>query len=156
MPPTAPPTMPNQTASHGSTVSLKLEVLDEEGQVVETSDPDEDLEIVIGEGALPPSVEEALVGAELNQKLEVTTPAGEAFGEYSLESIVTVPREDFPDDLELAKGQEIMVGVEADDGTEGEIDAKIVEIDEESVILDANHPLAGKSAVFRMTVTAIS
>ena len=115
--------MPKETANHGSTVSLKLEVLDEDGEVVETSDPDEDLEIVIGEGALPPSVEEALVGAELGKEFEVTTPAGEAFGEYSIESIVTVPREDFPEDLELEKGQEIMVGVEADDGTEGEIEA---------------------------------
>lgn len=148
--------MPNQTASHGSTVSLKLEVLDEDGEVVETSDPDEDLEIVVGEGALPPSVEEALVGAELDQPFEVKTGAGEAFGEHSLESIVTVPREDFPDDLELAKGQEIMVGVEADDGTEGEIEATIVEIDDDSVILDANHPLAGKVAVFRITVTSIA
>ncbi|QDV05723.1 FKBP-type peptidyl-prolyl cis-trans isomerase SlyD [Planctomycetes bacterium Poly30] len=148
--------MPNQIASHGSTVSLKLEVLGEDGEVVETSDPDEDLEIVIGEGALPPSVEEALVGAELHKEFEVTTPAGEAFGEYSLESIVTVPREDFPDDLELEKGQDIMVGVEADDGTEGEIDAKIVEVDGDAVILDANHPLAGKAAIFRVTITSIS
>ncbi|MFT7169898.1 MAG: FKBP-type peptidyl-prolyl cis-trans isomerase 2, partial [Paracoccaceae bacterium] len=73
--------MPNQTASHGSTVSLKLEVLDEDGEVVETSDPDEDLEIVVGEGQLPPSVEEALVGKELDQEFEVKTAEGEAFGD---------------------------------------------------------------------------
>ncbi|MFT5733887.1 MAG: FKBP-type peptidyl-prolyl cis-trans isomerase 2 [Planctomycetota bacterium] len=148
--------MPNQTASHGSTVSLKLEVLDEDGEVVETSDPDEDLEIVVGEGQLPPSVEEALVGKELDQEFEVKTAEGEAFGDHSLESIVTVPLEDFPDDLELEKGQEIMVGIAADDGTEGEIDARIVEINDESVILDANHPLAGKAATFRIKIMSIA
>ncbi len=148
--------MPNLTAQNGSTVSLKLEVLNEEGDVVETSDPEEDLEVALGEGALPPSVEEALVGAELNAEVEVLTPAGEAFGEHSLESIVTVPLEDFPEDLDLEKGQQITVGVEADDGTEGEIDATIMEVNDEAVILDANHPLAGKPATFRMTVTSIA
>lgn len=148
--------MPNQTATNGSTVSLKLEVLNEEGEVVETSDPEEDLQVTLGDGDLPPSVEEALVGAELNSEVEVVTAAGEAFGDHSLESIVTVPLEDFPEDLELEKGQQITVGVESDDGAEGEIDATIMEVNEDAVILDANHPLAGKPATFRMTVTSIA
>ena len=150
--------MPNPTTSHGSTVSLKLEVLNEEGKVIETSDPEEDLSVTIGDGALPPSVEEALVGVELDAEVEVLTAAGEAFGDYDVEAIVTVPREDFPDDLELEKGQEITVGVgdAEDEDHEEEIEAVVMEVNEEAVILDANHPLAGKIATFRMRVTKIS
>ena len=150
--------MPKQTASHGSTVSLKLEVLDPEGRVIETSDPEEDLSVVIGDGALPPSVEEALVGAELDAEVEAVTPEGEAFGPYDVEAIVTVPREDFPDDLELKKGEAITVGVgdPEDEDIEEEIEAIVVEVNDEAVILDANHPLAGKVATFRMRVTSIT
>ena len=150
--------MSNQTVSHGSTVSLKLEVLNAEGTVIETSDPNEDLSVVLGDSALPPSVEAALIGAQLDAEVVVETPEGEAFGDYDVEAIVTVPREDFPDDLDLEKGQEITVGVgdPEDEDLEEEIEAVVVEINEEAVILDANHPLAGKVATFRMRVTSIS
>ncbi len=149
--------MSNQTVSHGSTVSLKLEVLNAEGIVIETSDPENDLSVVIGDGALPPSVEEGLVGASLDSEVSIETPEGEAFGAYDVQAIVTVPREDFPDDLDLEKGQEITVGVgdPEDEDVEEEIEAVVVEVNEEAVILDANHPLAGKTATFRMRVTSI-
>jgi FKBP-type peptidyl-prolyl cis-trans isomerase 2 len=150
--------MSNQTVSHGSTVSLKLEVLNAEGKVIETSDPENDLNVVIGDGALPPSVEEGLVGAKVDSEVSVETPEGEAFGPYDVESIVTVPREDFPEDLELEKGHEITVGVgdPDDEDIQEEIEAVVVEVNDEAVILDANHPLAGKTATFRMRVTSIS
>lgn len=147
--------MPNQVASHGSTVSLKLEVLNEDGEVVETSDPEEDLQLSIGDGILPPVVEEALVGAEAGAEIEVKTEPGEVYGEKDLEAIVTVPREDFPDSLALEKGQEITVGIETEDGDEAELEAVVVELSDEAVILDANHPLAGKAAIFRVTVVSI-
>ncbi|MEM8711880.1 MAG: FKBP-type peptidyl-prolyl cis-trans isomerase [Planctomycetota bacterium] len=147
--------MPNQVASQGSTVSLKLEVLNEDGEVVETSDPEEDLQLSIGDGILPPVVEEALVGAEAGAEIEVKTEPGEVYGEKDLEAIVTVPREDFPDSLALEKGREITVGIETEDGDEAELEAVVVELNDEAVILDANHPLAGKAAIFRITVVSI-
>ena len=139
----------------GSTVELEIEILDADGEVVEATDPEELLIVEIGAGELPPTVEEALTGIETGDSIDVTCPAGEAFGDHSPEAIIAVPREDFPSDLELEKGMPIGVMVEDDSGVSGEIDATVVELNPDSVILDANHPLAGKEARFRVTLRAI-
>lgn len=143
------------TIRPGSTVSLELEVLDADGEVVDATAPDEPLEIEYGAGELPPSVEEALNGLEVGAKIDVVCPAGEAFGEHSPEAIVSVPRDEFPEDADVSKGAFVDVTVEDDEGGTSEIEAVIVEVNPDAVILDANHPLAGKEARFRATVTAI-
>ena len=139
----------------GSTIELEVEVLDADGDVVECTDPEELLIIDIGAGELPPSVEEALTGIEVGDSIDVTCPAGEAFGDHSPEAIVTVPREDFPEELEIEKGMAVGVTVEEEDGATAEIDATVIEVNPDAVILDANHPLAGKEARFRVTLRAI-
>jgi len=139
----------------GSTVELEVEVLDVDGEVVEINDPEELLVIEIGAGELPPRVEEALTGIEVGDSIDVVCEAGEAFGDHSPEAIVTVPREDFPEDLEIEKGMAVSVTVEEEDGTTAEIDAYVIEVNPDAVILDANHPLAGKEARFRATLRAI-
>ncbi len=139
----------------GSTIELDVEVLDADGDVVECTDPEELLIIEIGAGELPPSVEEALTGIEVGDSIDVTCPAGEAFGDHSPEAIVTVPREDFPEDLEIEKGMAVGVSVEEEDGATAEIDATVIEVNPDAVILDANHPLAGKEARFKVTLRAI-
>lgn len=139
----------------GSTVELDVEVLDSDGEVVECNDPEELLIIELGAGELPPSVEEALTGISVGDSIDVLCAAGEAFGGYSPEAIVAVPREDFPDDLEIEKGMAVGVTVEDDDGGSSEIDAHVIEVNPDAVILDANHPLAGKEARFRVVLRAI-
>ena len=87
--------------------------------------------------------------------LDVTCPAGEAFGPHDPQAIVSVPREDFPEDLELEKGIAVAVTVEDDQDGTAEIDALIIEVNPDAVILDANHPLAGQPARFRARVLTI-
>ena len=106
-------------------------------------------------GALAVAEAVRRAGIEVGDASDVTCPAGEAFGDHSPEAIIAVPREDFPSDLELEKGMPIGVMVEDDDGVSGEIDATVVELNPDTVILDANHPLAGKEARFRVTLRAI-
>ncbi len=145
-----------QIAKRGSTVSLEVELANEAGEVVERSHPDDPLELVIGDGAMPEEVEAALVGAEVGSSVEVQTAPGVAFGETSVEAIVSVPLEDFDEDADLQKGLEIEITVEHEDGEVDEILALILEVSEDAVILDANHPLAGKAVTFRLKVLAIS
>ena len=139
----------------GSTVELDIEVLAADGEVIECTDPEELLIIELGAGELPPSVEKALTDIEVGDSIDVTCPAGEAFGDHSPEAIVTVPREDFPDDLEIEKGMAVGVTIEEEDGGTAEIEAYVIEVNPDAVILDANHPLAGKEARFRATVRVI-
>ena len=100
-------------------------------------------------------LEAALAGLEVGGALDVTCPAGEAFGPHDPEAIVSVPREDFPEGMELEKGAAVGVTVEDDEDGTAEIDAVIVEINPDAVILDANHPLAGQPARFRGRVVTI-
>lgn len=144
-----------QRTSQGDRLQLTIEILDEDGELVERTDPDEPFVIQLGDGELPPTVEEALADVPVGTTIEVTCPEGEAFGDPDPEAIVAVAREEFPDDLELEKGGLVNVQVIDDDGTESEMPAVIVEVNPDGVILDANHPLAGCAATFRVTVDAI-
>jgi peptidylprolyl isomerase len=143
------------TIKQGSLVELEIDLLDGEGETLETTAEGEALEVRVGDGELPPSVEEALIGLEVGGALDVTCPAGEAFGPHDPQAIVSVPREDFPEDLELEKGIAVAVTVEDDQDGTAEIDALIIEVNPDAVILDANHPLAGQPARFRARVLTI-
>ena len=143
------------TIKQGSLVELEIDLMDGEGEILETTAEGEALEVRVGDGELPPTVEEALTGLEVGGALDVTCPAGEAFGPHDPQAIVSVPREDFPEDLQLEKGIAVAVTVEADQDGTAEIDALIIEVNPDAVILDANHPLAGQPARFRARVLTI-
>lgn len=143
-------------AKNGSWISLRVEILGEDGDLVEQSPPDQPIETELGSGELPAEVEAALVGKAPGDTVEVRTEAGVAFADPDPEAIVSVPRDDLAEHSdELAKGGLITITIEHEDGTTDEIDAAIIEINEDAVILDANHPLAGKVAVFRVTLVDV-
>jgi len=139
----------------GTRIRVSIEIKDEDGEVVEVSHPDDPVEMEIGDGTLPPTVDEALLGHGVGDVVEVTCPEGEAFGDPSPEAIVAVPREDFPDDVKLEKGEMVAINVEDEDGDAMQLEAIIMEINPDGVILDANHPLAGLPATFRVTIEAV-
>lgn len=143
------------TIKQGSIVELEIELLDGDGDVLETTADGDALEVRVGDGELPPTVEAALGGLEVGGAIDVTCPAGEAFGPHDPEAIVSVPREDFPEGMALEKGAAVGVTVEDDQDGTAEIDAVIVEVNPDAVILDANHPLAGQPARFRARVVTI-
>lgn len=125
--------------------------------------------IVIGEHEMPPDFEDALVGLEPGQRVTVSIPAARAFGERSEDRVVVVPLEDFtPRELGLerfrvAEGKhrpnnfEPRVGdvweVASPEG--GSVRAKVVARGEDSLTLDANHPLAGHDLVFDIRLVEI-
>lgn len=139
----------------GSEISAHVEILHENGEVVETSDPEEPIEMRLGEGVLPDTVEQELLGKRAGDVIDVLCPEGEAFGDPSPEAIVSVPREEFPEDAYLEKGDWVPIEIEHDDGTESELSALVVEVNPDGVILDANHPLAGQPARFRVKVETV-
>lgn len=143
------------TIKQGSLVELEIELVDGDGDILETTADGAPLEVRVGDGELPPTVEEALAGLEVGGAIDVTCPAGEAFGPHDPEAIVSVPREDFPEGMALEKGATVDVTVEDDQDGTAELDAVIVEVNPDAVILDANHPLAGQPARFRARVVTI-
>ena len=142
-----------------SRIRVSIQILDEHGELIEETDPEESFEVTLGEGELPPTVEDALIDRPEGDTIEVTCPEGEAFGDPDPEAIVAVSREDFPADMELEKGGLVNIRVEPEEGEDeeeaAEMAAVIIEVNPDGVILDANHPLAGRPATFKVTVDAI-
>lgn len=97
------------------------------------------MELVVGEGEFFLQVEEALVGMATGEKKTVIVPAEDAFGEYDEEKTFTVRRDQLPEGMNPEVGQELELTDDNDDC----FPVTVIDADEESITLDANHPLAG-------------
>src|SRR5690606_19738764 len=121
----------DRPAAAGDRVLVSYEVALDDGEVIETSE----VEIVLGEGALPPAIESALEGVRPGESREVPRTPDEAFGERSEDLVIELPLSDLPE------------GIEAGDvlQTESGLPALVVEVGDDTATLDVNHPLAGES-----------
>ena len=96
--------------------------------------------------------DDALAGRQIGDKRTVEIPFNEAYGERNDDMMMEFPKTDFPPDVVPAPGLELQMSDQA-----GNIfPVVITEVKEESVILDANHPLAGKDLVFEIELVSIA
>ena len=133
-------------AKEGSTVSVEFEGKLEDGTVFDKSKPDQPLVFTIGEHRIIPAFEKAVEGMSVGEKKEINLNPKDAFGERKEELVIGIPKSNFPHDLELKEGALIRVGLP--NGMQAP--AKIVKIAEDVVVLDMNHPLAGKKVSFKI------
>jgi FKBP-type peptidyl-prolyl cis-trans isomerase SlyD len=111
----------------------------------------EEISFCIGWGAMPPGLEEALLGMEESDRKVVRLSAAEAYGETDQELIMEAPKSDFAPDAELKPGQ---VFETADE--EGQAVFFVVkEVRPETVVIDFNHPLAGRDLEVSFTVRRV-
>lgn len=135
----------------GCEVGLDYVMRLEDGRVLDASSPHAPLRYVHGEGQIFRSLERALEGLEEGARRQIVLPPEEAFGEHDPAGIDTVPRRAFPEDVELERGQELML-----QGPDGDvIPFSIVEVQGDQVVIDLNHPLAGKTLHFDVTVREV-
>jgi peptidylprolyl isomerase/FKBP-type peptidyl-prolyl cis-trans isomerase SlpA len=108
------------------------------------------LEFKIGDRRVIPCFEELVVGMQEGEKETFKVPL--AFGTRRREMIVYAEKNDFPEELEPSIGERVQL--KAPDGHP--LDAVIKDIDENTVTLDANHPLAGKTVFFDIELLEVS
>jgi FKBP-type peptidyl-prolyl cis-trans isomerase SlyD len=118
------------------------------GEVVDESEPGDPLVYLHGHGETVPGLEDALEGKAVGDSLKVKVAPDQGYGDHDPEKIEEVPRTEFPDELELKPGS-ILTATD-DDGQE--MDFLVKEIKGDKVIVDFNHPLAGKTLFFEVTV----
>lgn len=109
------------------------------------------MELVIGGGEFFPQVEKALVGLESGARAEVLIKAADAFGDYDEERVFVVEKSQFPKSITPEPGQNLELIDDAGDA----IVVMVLDVDEESVTLDANHPLAGEDLAFDIELLEI-
>ena len=121
------------------------------GEVFDSSEGREPLEFTLEQGMMIPGFENGLIDMKLNEKKTISLKKEEAFGEERDDLIHEVPKTQLPADMEVKEGMPLV-----SKSPEGqEINMIVKEVKDESIIVDANHPLAGKEVVFDLEVVEI-
>ena len=123
-----------------------------DGSVYDTSigEGKEPLEFMIGAGRMIPTLEKELLGLRVNGKKKIVVKAADAYGEYDAEAVQEVPRSQVPKDMEIAVGQTFTVPTPA-----GSMPITIKSMDDKVIVMDLNHPLAGKDLTFDVQIVKV-
>ena len=139
------------TIKEGDTVKVHYTGTITDGTVFDSSREREPLEFKLGEGKLIPGFEKAVVGMNVGDTSKVTIPSDEAYGEKREDMVIDVDRGQIPPDIKPEVGQQLQI--QQKDG--GTIPVVITEVTDETVQLDANHPLAGQDLTFEIEVVDV-
>jgi len=133
-------------------VSLSYELIESNGGAMLEKSNDPISYVHGGYDGIFPTVEEALHGKNVGDKVSVKMEPDDAFGEYDHDLVRVESRDLFPKDIEV--GMQLEGGAEGDDDEDYML-FTIVEITDKDVTVDGNHPLAGKTLNFNATVTDV-
>lgn len=137
-------------AAPGMVVSMHYTLTDDSGDVLDSSRGGEPFSYLHGHNNIIPGLEKALEGTEAGFKSKVTVAPTEGYGEKNPEAVFEAPREHFPPDMKLEIGARVYA-----DGPNGPITLTVVKLTETGAVLDANHPLAGKTLHFDVEITTV-
>ena len=134
----------------GKTVKLNYTGKFENGDVFDTSlvEGREPLKTMLGQGNLIPGFEKGLLGMTVGESKTISVDPVEGYGEYLDGLVTTVEKKQVPDTVKVGD----MLQSQSERGV---MNVTVTEVNEDSVTLDANHPLAGKKLVFEVEVLEI-
>jgi FKBP-type peptidyl-prolyl cis-trans isomerase 2 len=137
--------------AQGSKVSIHY-TLRVDGEVIDSSDGQEPLEYEQGSGQIIPGLENALVGLTAGATRDVVVAPEHGYGLVNPDAIQTVPKSAF----ETTEGLQVdgVIAGETSDGRR--FQARVADIGIETVTLDLNHPLAGKTLLFSVEIVSVS
>ncbi|MCR9181560.1 MAG: peptidylprolyl isomerase [Flavobacteriaceae bacterium] len=123
----------------------------ENGQIFDSSLQREPLEFTLGQGQLIPGFEQGVIDMKVNEKKTINIPHTEAYGEVREELFHEVEKDKLPEEMKLEVGMGLIS--KAPDGSERQL--ILHEIKDETIVVDANHPLAGKDLTFELELVEI-
>lgn len=139
-------------AKTGDTVKVHYTGTLEDGTVFDTSREREPFEFKLGEGTVIPGFDEAVTGLEVGESTKISIEPEDAYGEVRNDLMLPVPKEQVPDNMEPEVGMQVQLQTQSGQ----QVIARIVHVDDEKIMLDANHPLAGKTLSFDIELLEIS
>ena len=138
-------------AKKGDTVKVHYTGKLDDGTVFDSSADREPLEFIIGQGQLIADFEETVIDMNPGNSKTIKIPFDNAYGPHRDEMLMVVDRGQFPEELDPKIDQKLQV--RHPDGEDSVV--TVVDISDDSVTLDANHPLAGKDLTFEIQLTEI-
>ena len=121
------------------------------GETFDSSAGREPLEFEVGSGMVIPGFDDGVTGMTVGEKKTVNIPFGEAYGPKNPEMVIEMPKDRFPEDMQVEVGMPLMMN----DQQGQQFQVTIVEIKDDAVMLDANHPLAGQDLIFDLELVEI-
>ena len=121
------------------------------GETFDKSEGREPLEFEVGSGMVIKGFDEGVTGMSVGDKKTVNIPFDEAYGPKNPEMVIDMPKDRFPKDMEIEVGMPLAMS----DGQGNQHQVVIIEINEDVVVLDANHPLAGQDLIFDLELVDI-
>ena len=139
------------TAKSGDTVRLHYTGTLADGTTFDSSEGREPLEFVVGSGQIIPGLDAAIPGMEVGEKKVVEVPFAQAYGPRNDDAQQAVPRGQIPAEIPVEPGTQLQMQT-----PQGQVvPVTVVSSNEEEVVLDANHPLAGKDLTFAIEMVEI-
>jgi peptidylprolyl isomerase len=135
----------------GKTVKVHYKGTLNDGTVFDSSEGHDPLEFEMGSDTVIAGFEAAVGKMEIDETKSVTIPSAEAYGEFNEDMIGLIPRTSLPEDITPEVG--LILSMQSPDG---EMPVRIVEMDDENLTLDANHPLAGQDLTFELTLVEVN
>lgn len=137
---------------NGDTVRIHYTGTLTDGAVFDSSEGRDPLEFTVGAGQVIVGMDEEMPGMKVGEKKTLNIPCLKAYGAINPGARQAIPREGIPDDVPLEIGTQLQMSTR--DGQA--LPVTVVEVDEATVTLDANHPLAGKDLVFEIELVSIN
>lgn len=138
-------------AQKGSRIKVHYTGTFEDGTVFDTSVSGEPLEFVVGDGSMIAGFDKAVEGMHLNEVKQISLTADEAYGPYEDELVVEVSKTELPENFNAEEGMQVSL----EDGEGNVLYALIKEVKADSIVLDANHQLAGRKLNFEIKLVEI-
>ncbi len=138
-------------AKTGDTVRIHYTGTLADGTRFDSSEGRDPLEFTIGSGQIIPGLDAELPGMTVGEKKEVTIPPEQAYGHPNPDAQQRFPRDQIPADIPVDVGAQLQMSTP--DGRT--IPVRVAEVTETEVLLDANHPLAGKELTFAFELVEI-
>jgi len=135
----------------GKTVKVHYKGTLNDGTVFDSSEGRGPIEFEIGAGTVIPGFESTVSEMAVEETKSVTIPCAKAYGVINEDMVGQIPRTHLPEDIEPEVG--MVLSMQSPDGEE--MPVRIVDLDEEHLTLDANHPLAGQDLTFELTLIEI-
>ena len=131
-------------------VEIDYTLKDDNGQVLDSSQGREPLSYIQGVGNLIPGVENALEGKSSGERIEITVPPETGYGVRDDSLLLTIERDKFAEVEDLKEGLRFRM-----DTPDGPMIFTVVKVSEAEVLVDGNHPLAGMTLNFDITIQSV-